>query len=441
MIKSVQSDLFTTAQRLSELFSTQPVSGDSSIPWKRREGIERELSFALGIRDKHVCVDGPSGSGKTSLVQRILVREKVPFIHIQISSDWDWPAFTRQFIDIPSATSEKSESYSKGFLNIFKPGIEVGAHKMQEYNRLDALNIIDKESSLWNSSDLSEWIEKSELVLVVDDLEQASEEILDKLAAVSKRLGQSSVGKVVFIGIDDVMKKLLSRNTSLNRRMIEITVGGLANVGESSSFIFDKFKEVGILTPNTDAKVSATDAQICRDMIYDAANGLMKDLNDLGMSLARSAENRTRLSVADIKKGCRKFIDDVRRSNRQRILGISRVLQMNPSYLDVFGFLIQKPSSSIIAFADISQYLSGAYREEEIESALDFLSSEGIVAVTGVEEIKVFFRDPPLFNCIRIHLLRGKDYGWDLQKNPSFLPTFGQLTLGLLGGRKTEKPD
>lgn len=437
MVRVVQSDLFQMASRLSELFSTQPIAGGSKVPWKTRELLERELAFSLGIKDKHICVDGPSGSGKTSLVQRVLFREKIPFIHIQISRDWDWADFTRQFVEIPQSTKHHTEASFKGFLNIFRPGLELGVLYKGEFDESIAFDLLLKKSASWRSNDLAEWIHINKMVLIVDDLEMASDSILDGLAACSKLLGQSYIGKIVFIGIDDIMRKIVSRNVSLSRRVSEISVGGLSNIGESSDFIFDKFSGVNILTPDKIQNTKKDDVAFCRRLIYDAANGLMKDLNDLGMSLARRAHGRNRLTVADFRDVCLTFLQETRRKNRKRIVGISNVLRNNDTYIRVFDFLIRRSASSITKLYEIDEAMDCAYTQDELLSALDFLEGENIITVTGIEEVRVFFKDPPLFNCIRAHLYHGGEYGWDIRLDQALSPSLGQLPLPLIGGRSS----
>ncbi len=432
---TAREELYEHAQQLSKVFSTQPTSGDDKRFWFNREELERELAFQLGTVDQHICIDGPSGSGKTSLAQKIFRTHNRDFIHIQVTKDMAWQDFTRQFIDVPRASKTNSTVEGKGVLSFFRSSIGGSIKYGEENSEKDSYELLRAKSIDWKSTDIAKWIGDNGIVLIVDDLESASEEILHNLSSVPKLLGQTFQGKIVFIGVDDIYTRLARNNPSLKHRLSEISVGGLANKGESANFVLDKFDVLGIKTPLTNPKCNKETKGKVRDYIYDAANGLMKELNLLGLTLARQlGGNRKAISVADVRNECLRLSQETRRKNRHAIQSLSQVIGENSDFRHTFRYLMSKSSSSITLVAELEEQLHGVASEDQIRSALEYMSDNNLVTITGGPEPRIFFLDPSLLNCLRAHLRNPKELGWD----PRGDSTISQYSLGLIGGSSAD---
>jgi hypothetical protein len=431
----VQTELYLRAQKISLAFSTQPTRGENEKLWLRRETLERELSYQLGTLDQHLCIDGPSGTGKTSLVQKILSVRDRDFMHVQLTPDMRWKDFTRQFVEIPNRTKTSREASAKGILSLFRLSGELNFRYGDEFSEKDSYELLLKKAEQWGSHDVAKWVHDNEIVLIVDDFELADDDTVSRIAAVCKLLGQSYRGKVVLIGMDDVLKKLLKQNQALTHRISEITVGGLADIGESIGYLNKKFDFLGIRTPASDRRCSKGEKEEYARYIFDAANGLLKQLNWLGQQLVENIGPVERLSLAATREVCKRIISDFRFKNREGIRQISSVLERNSDFADVFEFLASKAVSSITRISEIEEHLQGKYRVDSIKSALEYLEENHVVVTTGASDLRIFFKNPPLMNCIAAHIRRGIDYGWVPSRDKEVASGFGQMSLGLVGGR------
>ena len=99
------------------------------------------------------------------------------------------------------------------------------------------------------------------------------------------------------------------------------------------------------------------------------------------------------------------------------------------------NYLVSKSVSSITKISEIEEHLAGKYRPDSIKSALEFLEENGIVITTGTQDLRVFFKNPPLMNCITAHVNRGAEYGWELMRDKDMVGGLAQASLGLIGGR------
>ncbi|WP_298242701.1 AAA family ATPase [uncultured Bradyrhizobium sp.] len=437
--KEVQAELYARAAQVSLAFSTQPTRGDNEELWLRREALEREVSYQLGTTDQHLCIDGPSGTGKTSLVQKIFSNRSRDFMHVQLSKDMHWKDFCRQFVEIPRRTKVSREASAKGILNLFKFGGEFNFKYGDEFSEKDSYELQLKKAEQWGAHDVAKWVHDNKLVLVVDDFEVADEDTVGRIAAVCKLLGQSFEGKLVLVGTDDILKRLLKANPALTHRISEITVGGLANAGESVGYLNSKFDFLDIKTPASDRRLTRTEKLQYAEYIFDAANGLMKQLNWLGQHLVAKVGSGNRLTLPTVREVCRKIIADFRLENRDSIRNISRVIENNADFSDVFSFLVSRSVSSITRLSEIDEHLSGKYRADSIKSALEYLEESGIIVTTGVSEVRVFFKNPPLMNCIAAHLSHGADYGWEPRLDREMKGGLEQISLGLIGGKVRDR--
>lgn len=431
----VQAELYSRAQQISLAFSTQPIRGDNERLWLRREALEREVSFQLGTSDQHLCIDGPSGTGKTSLIQKIFFERRRDFMHIQLTPDMRWKDFCRQFVEIPERTKTSKETSAKGFLSLFRLSGELNFRYGDEYSEKDSYELLLKKAEQWGSHDVAKWIHDNKIVLIVDDFEVADDETVTRIAGVCKLLGQSFQGKLILVGMDDILKKVIRANKALTHRISETTVGGLANIGESVGYLNKKFDFLGIKTPASDRRCSRVEKMQFAALVFDAANGLMKQLNWLGQHLLADIGSANRITLSSAQKVCKRIIADYRIKNRESIRSISSVLRNNADFADVFSFLVSRSVSSITRLSEIDEQLQGKYRIDSIKSALEYLEESGVIVTTGASEVRVFFKDPPLMNCIAAHMSRGVDYGWELNEDKEMVGGLAQVSLGLVGGK------
>ncbi|PTW44267.1 ATP-binding protein [Rhodovulum kholense] len=434
--QTVQASIHERAAEIGRVFDTHPIDGSDASLWLRRESLERKLQHYLGLPNQHICVDGPSGTGKTSLVKKIFSENNHGLIHIQITSDMKWEDITRQFVEIPASTKRSSATNVRGVLSLFRPSLSGELRYGEEFSEKDSYELLMAKAEKWKSHDVAKWISDNDLILIIDDLELASDEIVKSIASLGKLLGQSHKGKMVLIGVNDILERVTASNPSLRHRISELTVGGLSDVIESSDFVLRKFEILGVKTPLNNRRCNKETKMQCRQMIFDAANGLLKELNSLGMTLAEELRGgRTNLSVSDVKKVCFRTVRQKRFQNKDEIRAVSSVLLKNRDYHDVFQFLLSRSASSVTYYAEVEEELGSRYGEDNIRSALEYFEQRDLVVITGNQDVRLFFKNPPLLNCIKAHLRSGNRYGWNPSDEKEMELGLAQISLGLLGGK------
>lgn len=426
MSVSEQARLHGFAREIGDRFSTQPIIGvHNQGLWFKREALERDLAYGLGNVTQHICVDGPSGTGKTSLAQHVLVSHQTPFISVQVFQDMTWAHFCRNFVEIPKRSKSVKTIGAQGALSLFR-GASASAdlRYTEEYCEKDSLELLLSMASAWTPSDVGRWLEINGITLIVDDLEHASQELNMRLASLCKLMGQSHSGKVILIGTDDVLLRLLSENPSISGRITEITVGGLASPVESASFLMGKFKAMDVRTPLT-SNASKIDKEKVVNYIYDAANGLMKELNELGTRMGREVSVAGNLSVKAISKVCLDVIREKRFDTRKELKQLIRIVGSSADTIEIVNFLSSRGASAITYVAEIQDQLIGKWTDDQIQSTLEILTDHDVVTVTGAARKRVFFRNPTMLNAILTEL-RAKGET--------------QISLGLVGGTTRSLP-
>ena len=358
--------LFGAAAKLSDVFNTHPTAGLNNQLWFQREALERDLAYALGNTRQHVCIDGPSGTGKTSLAQRVLTANKRPFIMLQVWKGMTWPQFCRRFVDIPETTKRSSRVALKGVLDLFRPGLSGEIQHSISPSAKNSYDLLRSQSETWTPIDVGLWLERNRLSLIVDDFENASGELLTNIAALSKLIGQTCAGRIIVIGTDDILLRLVRENTSLPSRVSEVTVGGLGGVSESAAFLTNKFKMLGVHTPFTDKSTSRELRSDLAQRIYDAASGLLKELNELGLQLGREISRDSKwLTEGSIRAVCAKITRDKYTNHRKKITAIITAIERHSDLRDVMIFLAKRGAAEISSVAEIQDEFANAYSDNQ----------------------------------------------------------------------------
>jgi AAA domain-containing protein len=152
--RTVREQLFDFGQQLGTVFSTQPTAGENKKLWFPRDELERDMSYVLGNATQHICVDGPSGTGKTSLAQHVMVKNRSPFMLVQVYKGMTWSEFCRRFVEILRQSKTMTSGGIKGVFNLFKIGIDAELKYSEEYSEKDSYDLLLSMSSSWTPDDV-----------------------------------------------------------------------------------------------------------------------------------------------------------------------------------------------------------------------------------------------------------------------------------------------
>lgn len=419
MPKSLLDELHQEGKSADDIFSTQPIGEWREDIWLPRVPLEREFSYTIGATSQHICVDGPSGTGKTSLTQSMFFRYATPYISVQIYDGMTWQQFCRNFIEAPRNTKITDTSMFRGVFKFFQPEVGFDFRYTNEWSAKESMEIVSHLADVWTPDDVAKSIALNDFTLIVDDFERGEGDLVRNIASLVKILGQSYRGRVVVVGTDDVLMKLVKINPSISARVSEITVDGLGSPVDSANFIIRKFKLLKINTPFTSSGNSAVSREV-QTLVYSATSGLLKDLNELGLALAREVSAKRILSLNALRKICQVMIKEKSYRMRSQCRALARVVNQSIESQRVVEFLATRGASKATFVAEIQDHFLNTLDDDKIEEVLSILESEGVLALTGAERRKVFFKNPIMFNSVVAQM----------DQNQSL-----QHSLALLGGK------
>lgn len=400
-----------------DVFSTQPIGEWREDIWLPRAPLERDFAYIIGAGSQHICIDGPSGTGKTSLTQSMFYRYAKPYIAVQVYDRMTWSQFCRNFVEAPRATKIADTSAINGVFKFFAPpSLDFTFNYTREWSAKDSAEVVNAMADVWTPDDVGRCMAINDFTLIVDDFERASDDLVGNIATLVKLMGQSYKGRVVIVGTDDVLMKVINKNSSISARVSEITVDGLGSPSDSANFIMRKFKLLGVKTPY----LKGASALELQTLIYSSTSGLLKDLNELGLALARSISSKRILSLAAVRNICQNMIKEKAYKMRQQCRALARVVNSSIESQTVIEYLAKRGASKATFVAEIQDALAEKLDEDKIEEILAVLEHEKIIAVTGIDRRKIFFRNPMMFNGVVSQMGQNKSL---------------QHSLSLLGGR------
>lgn len=431
-----------TSAQINRTFYTTPRDGykKGSI-WIQRDE-EKVLSSYLEDLGTSICIDGPTGTGKSSLAITTLKKRKVKYLLVQVTKNMSWEGFCLRLLhtkikDNSSVDLGLDTGIDKG-LPVFK--LHLGINNTS--NELNNLELEEKILDRMTDDMICEVLYKRKLSLLIDDFERASDEVLSNIGEMCKLLTESYISqntKLIIVGTDDIYKRLTTFNKSLENRLKEVSLGTIDNKSDSWKFLINGFDKLKLKHPvyelNKGIKNITSDQVInCREGCYDAANGLLKSLNELGRAIVKTASSNSRLSLYEINKISKNTIEkNIRRFNKS-YPAISNLIQENDVVRDVIKHLFNNKIGRIHNWHEIIESLAEDHDQNQIENAICQLVDIDFITRTGWDGEVLFVSNPTLAHTLGVVFTKPDKY----RVPKAFLDRNNQLVLPLLGRTNIE---
>lgn len=417
------------SMKVGKVFYTMPRDGSvKDTVWLRRHKVEQRLSDVLGFPGVHICIDGPTGTGKTSLALTELNSEDFEYTLVQVTEKMDWTEFCKRLATPPSdRESSLSAELGVGVEGLVPTGkLEVSLGSTRRPS--DSVGLLEEVAKRWSEHDVCQMMTGEKTALLIDDFERASDEILVRVADMSKLLTESyvhPVAKLIIVGTGDIYRRLYQANPSLEARLEEISLGTLPTATDSWKFLQMGFEKLGLTHPANDEHVSREENVQCMQAIYQAADGLPKTLNELGRDISLRGLGRNRISPADVKE----IADQIPRKGlsrfRHEFSEIMRLVEKSTAVRILLQQLYETGIGQIHHWSEIVSKEVGELPEDQLATAIQELVEVGFLIQTGPFGDVLYVTDPLVAHTLGVIIENPEKYGQQLEK---YAP-MGQLTL------------
>lgn len=440
------------SNRIGTVFDSRPrVAVDDLSRWmtRREEKLFRNAVVCPGV---HVCLYGPSGSGKTSLAKTMLGRlynnKRMRYIYTRLNHNSTWESFKSQIIENKQAKKESGKALGvkvgiKSLIPYLEFSGEVGGGTLGGVpSRTEVVQAI-------NIPVLSQFLIDSNVMLVIDDVNFASDDLLLTLTDLAKELTDNSGdsnAKVVFVGADDIFLRIIDINDSLKDRTEEVSLGSVRGDDKGSyivrydlvwKFIADGLVQLGLNDPRKDKGINKEQLKDVVGWINHAADGLPKSIVRLGRVIAEKGEYRNRVSYSDILESAEEMTKRNYRHYRSKYRALVYALRKDQVIQEVCLWMFARGASRIHTIDDMAEDLHDYASYAMFEEAIEILREKDFVTVTGGERNVFFARDPLLAHTIGVALKEPEKCGVD-KSYFSNDPALNQMLLRFTGDRDPE---
>jgi hypothetical protein len=396
------------SSEIGRTFYTTPRDGykEGNIWIKRKE--EEKLNSLLDNLSISICVDGPTGTGKSSLAITILKQRKIDFILVQVTQNMTWKDFCKLLLNAKvnsnTAVNHISESSIEKNIPLFKTHFGFRSNE----NSRDNFEYEEKVIAQMTDHVICDILYKKKITLLIDDFERANTEILTNVGEMCKLLTESFVSmktRLVIVGTDDIYYRLTKFNKSLEGRLKELSLGTIDTKNESWQFLNKGFDKLKLKHPEAELKLrigstKVEDIRICKEACYDAADGLLKSLNELGGDIARQATVNGRISKATILEVSKEYLERNIKKFTRDYPRIFKCIGQDAVVKDIIIYLYKRGIGKIHSWDEIVTSLSSSLEAMQIENAICQLVEIDFLTRTGYNGEILFVTNPTLAHTI-----------------------------------------
>lgn len=388
-------------QKVGQIFHVHPRTNAPGNLWiERREAIKR-LHEAMNRPGGHVCLDGPSGAGKTSLAWTYVAANRVSHVQVKITRSMTWISFCMQLIDADDNSELSVSGDLEAGINNALPTLKFRISLGQKSRSSDHLEHKRKLAEQLDEFEIAKRLIKSNAILLIDDIEQANNELLIRITDLCKVLTQyshSTNAKLMLIGTGSIYQQLSMSNPALDERLLQVSLGGFSEKTRALSLITRGLNLLKVEHPwshNVKPSVQAS-APECERLIWEAADGLPKSLNSLGHSIALCAPGG-QANVTDIVREAESMKEQNWKSYAQRFPQVIDHLYHNPLALRVVYRLYRDGISDVHQVfkikSEVTKENHGA-TDRSVDEAIDQLAALDFLVRTGKSGELLFVQHP-----------------------------------------------
>lgn len=289
---------------MARIFTIRPRVARKGNLWLERKKARSRLADSLAAPGSHVCLDGPSGAGKTSLALTHVVTSDIKHVAVMLTGALAWPDFVRLLIQPPTndelaLAADFEFGIDKG-LPVAKLRVSLG----EKGRPSDDIDLATKTANSWTEHDVARRLAEKNAMLIIDDLERASEPLIARIADLCKVMTQAYVSdnaKILLIGSGDIYQRIYRANSALDERIEQVSLGAFKYPKDTRLLITTGFDKLGLRHPwNSEFPEQRDMRTHCERAIWEAADGLPKSINKLGRAIALRGENRKGINAHDI---------------------------------------------------------------------------------------------------------------------------------------------
>jgi hypothetical protein len=321
-----------------------------------------------------------------------------------------WADFCRHLV----GTSDNQESSLMGEAEVgINNGLPIAKLRISLGDKgrpIDDLELRERLANTWTEHDVAERLATRDAVLVVDDLERASDELLRRLADLCKILTQAYVSdnaKLVMVGSGDIYHRLHRQNPALDERLLQVSLGAFKRQSDSRLFMIRGFERLHLRHPwNSSISREFEQRDACAAAIWEAADGLPKSLNRLGYEIALRAERRPGVSAHDILESAQRVSEEHWNQYYNQFPELLTFLEGSPVASAVVRCLYEEGIGRIHRVPDLLRRLgaSGISGVDSIDQALDALAGSEFLVRTGRSRELLFALHPTAAHTLGVYV-------------------------------------
>ena len=378
-----------------------------------RPALEKTLVSLLGDPAVNICIDGPSGTGKTSLARTTLDGENRSYMSVEVTSTMDWLELCKAVIHPDQNLQTTTKSSLSAEVKNFLPGGGATREESRQSRPSDEAEYVSKLADNWSERDVVNSLQKRGMVLVLDNLEQASSSLVSRLSDLAKLMvdkGPHPKAKLICVGTNDIYDRLLTANGSLSRRLKEVSVGAFRHQGEAWRFIKEGFDALDLLYPGNSRLDEQNQKQDkCVELVYRAAGGLPKGLNELGKSIAlraRPSRKSMFVSASDVQDCASEHFREAYAECKRGFPSIMNCLTKKPLARQVFMYLFKSGICSIHNTAELlgSVCAENSLSDEQVDAGIQDLVEIGFLTRSGSGRQVLFTKVPEVAHILGVVL-------------------------------------
>lgn len=192
---------------INKVFYTTPRDGykKGNLWIKRKE--EEVLTSLLDDLGTSICIDGPTGTGKSSLAITTLKKKKVNYLLIQVTKNMTWKDFCYKLLNAKITKNSEIDLGVDAGIDKGLPLFKVHFGIKSTSSKIEDIEYEEKVLERMTDDKICEILYDKKILLLIDDFERASDEILSNVGEMCKLLTESYVSdkaKLVIVGTDNI---------------------------------------------------------------------------------------------------------------------------------------------------------------------------------------------------------------------------------------------